>query len=74
VKLCEERGIDLDEVTDDMLASVSPVLTPEVRSVLSVEGSVASRNGIGGTAPARVAEQRAELVTRAQAVAHALGL
>jgi argininosuccinate lyase len=74
VRLCEERGIELDEVTDAMLASVSPDLTPEVREVLTIEGSVASRDGAGGTAPVRVAEQRAELVARSQAAAHALGL
>ena len=43
--------------TDDDLAAVHPALTPEVREVLSVEGSLASRDGRGGTAPARVAEQ-----------------
>ncbi|BDV30297.1 argininosuccinate lyase [Microbacterium terricola] len=74
VALCEQRGIELHEATDEMLASVSGELTPEVRDVLSVEGSVASRTGVGGTAPVRVAEQRAELVARAQAVGHALGL
>ena len=57
-----------------MLASVSPHLTRDVREVLTVEGSVASRDGAGGTAPVRVAEQRAELIARAQAAAHALGL
>jgi argininosuccinate lyase len=74
VRLCEERGIELDEVTDQMLASVSPRLTPDVRSVLSIEGSVASRRGVGGTAPERVDEQREELIARAQAAGHALGL
>ena len=54
VRLCEERGIELDEVTDEMLASVSPHLTPDVREVLTIEGSVASRDGVGGTAPVRV--------------------
>src|SRR5918994_2601420 len=34
VRLCEERGIELDAVTDEMLASVSADLTPEVREVL----------------------------------------
>ena len=74
VKLCEERGLELHEASDDMLVSVSPFLTSEVRQVLSVEGSVASRDGAGGTAPVRVEEQRTELITRAQAAAHALGL
>jgi argininosuccinate lyase len=35
-----------------------------VREVLTVEGSLASRDSRGGTAPARVAEQLAELRTR----------
>ncbi|WP_243076717.1 argininosuccinate lyase [Microbacterium sp. SS28] len=74
VKLCEERGIELHEATDEDLASLSPALLPEVRDVLTIEGSVGSRTGAGGTAPVRVAEQRAELVARTQAAAHALGL
>jgi argininosuccinate lyase len=74
VRLCEEHGIELHEATDEQLASISPSLTPEVREVLIVQGSVASRSGTGGTAPERVGEQRVELVSRAQAAAHALGL
>ena len=74
VRLCEERGIDLQEATDDMLASVSAELTPEVRQVLTIEGSVASRSGVGGTAAERVDEQRSELIVRAQSAGHALGL
>ncbi len=69
VRACEERGIGLEDASDDLLAEVSPSLTPEVRDVLTVEGSVASRSGVGGTAPTRVAEQRAQLIARAQAVA-----
>ena len=74
VRACEERGIGLEDADDALLESVSPLLDPAVREVLSIEGSVARRTGVGGTAPVRVAEQRAELVARAQAVAHALGL
>jgi len=74
VKLCEERGIELSGVTDDMLASVSPELSVQVREVLTIEGSVASRDGVGGTAPVRVTEQRAELIARVQSAAHTLGL
>ena len=59
VRVCEERGIELDELTDDEFATIDPRLTPEVRTVLTVAGSVASRDGIGGTAPVRVAEQQA---------------
>ena len=49
---------------DAELAEVSAHLTPEVRGVLTIEGSVASRDGIGGTAPERVAEQLAALADR----------
>jgi argininosuccinate lyase len=61
VRRCEELGVELDELTDEQLADISPTLTPAVREVLTVEGSVASRDGRGGTAPARVREQLAEL-------------
>nr|WP_205835090.1 argininosuccinate lyase [Microbacterium sp. CFH 90308] len=74
VRVCEENGIELHEVTDEQLAGVSAHLTPEVRTVLSVAGSVASRTGTGGTAPVRVGEQRVELVERVQSAAHALGI
>jgi len=57
VRRCEARGIELRELTDDELAAVSPRLTPAVREVLTVAGSLASRDGFGGTAPVRVAEQ-----------------
>jgi argininosuccinate lyase len=59
VQRCEQLGIELDELSDEQLSDISPYLTPEVRAVLTVEGSVASRNGRGGTAPHRVAEQLA---------------
>jgi argininosuccinate lyase len=64
VQACEGRGIGLEELSDGDLASISEHLTPEVRSVLSVPGSLASRDSFGGTAPARVAEQRAHLLKR----------
>ncbi|KJK09751.1 argininosuccinate lyase [Terrabacter sp. AAH1] len=57
VRDCESRGIELWDLTDDDFARISEHLTPEVRSVLSVEGSLASRDAVGGTAPVRVGEQ-----------------
>ncbi|MBS1905786.1 MAG: argininosuccinate lyase [Actinobacteria bacterium] len=74
VRACEQRGIGLEDADDELLAEVSSHLTPAVREVLTIEGSVASRDGVGGTAPVRVAEQRTELVARAQSAAHALGM
>ncbi|MFT4052644.1 MAG: argininosuccinate lyase [Microbacterium sp.] len=73
VRACEERGIGLEDADDALLAEVSPHLTPGVRDVLTIAGSVASRTGAGGTAGVRVAEQRAELIARAQSAARALG-
>ncbi|MEU5694417.1 argininosuccinate lyase [Actinosynnema sp. NPDC020468] len=57
VRAAESRGVGLADLTDDEFAAISPSLTPEVRSVLTVEGSIASRDAHGGTAPDRVAEQ-----------------
>ena len=64
VRQCELRGIELHELSDDDLSAISPRLRPEVRVVLDVAGSLASRDGRGGTAPARVAEQRQTLIER----------
>jgi argininosuccinate lyase len=61
VRACESRGIELDELTDDDLATISPHLTPDVRSVLTVAGSIASRSAKGGTSRDRVAEQEVAL-------------
>ncbi|MDQ3485315.1 MAG: argininosuccinate lyase [Actinomycetota bacterium] len=61
VRRCEQQGIELHQLSDDDLAEVSPHLTPAVRDVLTVSGSLAARDARGGTAPARVAEQLAEL-------------
>ena len=57
VRLAEARGVELADLTDEELSSASAHLTPEVRSVLTVDGSVRARAGRGGTAPVRVAEQ-----------------
>lgn len=59
VRVCEERGIELDELTDADFSAIDERLTPEVRSVLTIDGSVSARDSIGGTSPSRVAEQLA---------------
>jgi len=59
VRECESRDIELWDLTDDDFTRISEHLTPEVRSVLSVAGSLASRDAVGGTAPSRVTEQLA---------------
>jgi argininosuccinate lyase len=72
VQFAEDRDIELQDVDDESLAAISEHLTPDVRNVLSVEGSVASRDGVGGTAPERVEEQRAALTERVRVLAAAL--
>jgi argininosuccinate lyase len=57
VKVAEERGIELWDLSDEDFAAIDPELTPQVREVLTVEGALASRNAFGGTAPERVREQ-----------------
>jgi argininosuccinate lyase len=61
VRFCEERGLELDEPSDADYAAIDPRLGPDVRAVLTVDGSISSRSGVGGTAPDRVAEQLAAL-------------
>ncbi len=61
VRRCEELGCELDELSDEQLAEISPHLRPGVRDVLTVEGSIGSRSGRGGTASDRVTEQLAEV-------------
>lgn len=57
VQVCEQRGIELVDLSDSDFAEISPHLEPAVRGVLTVAGSLASRAAVGGTAPVRVAEQ-----------------
>ncbi|MDR2620259.1 MAG: argininosuccinate lyase [Propionibacteriaceae bacterium] len=61
VRHCEQLGKELSDLTPDELAVIDPQLTPDVLSVLTVTGSIASRTGRGGTAKIRVAEQLEEL-------------
>ena len=53
-----------DELTDEQYAAISPHLRPEVRAVLTVAGSVAARDGRGGTAVGRVTVSVAGPVVR----------
>ena len=67
VRIAEERGVDLVELTDEDLAGVDKRLKPSVREVLTIDGAVASRATKGGTAGVRVAEQRETVRQRAAA-------
>ena len=67
VRIAEDRGVDLVELTDEDLAGVDKRLKPSVREVLTIDGAVASRATKGGTAGVRVAEQRETVRERAAA-------
>ncbi|AXE38616.1 Argininosuccinate lyase [Acidipropionibacterium virtanenii] len=51
VRECETQGKELADLTDAELAAIDPRLTPQVREVMTVAGSVRARNGRGGRPP-----------------------
>ena len=61
VKAAEFKGVDLPGLTLEELQQFSPLIENDVYAVLTVEGSLAARKHIGGTAPeqVRAAVQRA---------------
>lgn len=67
VRRCEAEGIDLPQLTPDMLGEIAPELEVGVLEVLTVEGSIDSRTGRGGTATPRVREQLGEVSEQLQA-------
>ncbi|MDE1941881.1 MAG: argininosuccinate lyase, partial [Betaproteobacteria bacterium] len=54
VRLGEERSCDLSDLSLETLQGFSALVAQDVFAVLTIEGSLASRDGIGGTAPDRV--------------------
>jgi argininosuccinate lyase len=59
VALCENQKIELHQLSDADFSSVHPLLTPEIRKVLTVEGAIASRTTIGATGGSALAAQLA---------------
>ena len=58
VRHAEGQGVDLAELPLAVLQGFSALIGDDVYAVLSPEGSLAQRDHVGGTAPARV---RAEI-------------
>ncbi len=54
VRLAEERGCRLDQLSLDEMRAIEPRVSAEVFDVLRVERSAASRTSLGGTAPSEV--------------------
>ncbi len=66
VRFAEQRGCDLSDISLAELKDFSVLIEDDIYQVLSLEGSLASRNHIGGTAPnqvqAAIARARSKLV------------
>ncbi|HEY6897366.1 MAG TPA: argininosuccinate lyase [Rhodocyclaceae bacterium] len=54
VRAAEKRGCDLPDFSLAELQAFSPLIGDDVFAVLTVQGSLAARNHIGGTAPEQV--------------------
>ncbi|MEY3672377.1 MAG: hypothetical protein RI904_2034 [Pseudomonadota bacterium] len=54
VRECETKGCDLADLSVAELQKFHPSVQDDVHAVLTLEGSVAARNHIGGTAPEQV--------------------
>jgi len=74
VRFCEGRGIELADLTAADLPAIDGRLAPGVLEVLSVEGSIAARDGRGGTAGVRVVEQVREVDAALAAIDGWLGV
>ncbi len=64
VRTAEKSGKDLSELGMEELRAFSSLIDQDVRAVLTPEGSVASRNHVGGTAPEAVRAAIARARTR----------
>ncbi len=56
VRLAEQEGVGLAQLSLAQMQSVAPNITHDVYNVLSLDASVRSRSSFGGTAPDRVVE------------------
>ena len=54
VRHAEQRGLDLAQLPLEELQEFSALIEPSVHDVLTLEGSAASRDHVGGTAPVQV--------------------
>ena len=61
VKLCEKSGKQLHELTDSDFAGVNEKLIPDIRKILTAQGSIDSRKSIMGTSAESVSEQISNL-------------
>ena len=63
VRSCEQRGCDLADLSLEELQRFAPQVEADVHAALTLEGSVAARSHVGGTAPTQVRAAIARLKT-----------
>lgn len=66
VRHAEVQGVDIADLSLDVLRQFSALIDDDVYAVLTPEGSLAQRNHIGGTAPVQVRAQIARHRARLQ--------
>ncbi|QIM49644.1 argininosuccinate lyase [Pusillimonas sp. DMV24BSW_D] len=66
VRTCEEQNCDLADLPLEQLQSFHASIESDIFDVLTLEGSVAARNHIGGTAPERVREEANRILQETQ--------
>ncbi len=66
VRTCVEKGCDLSDMSLEELRSFSSLINEDVFQVLTLEGSVAARDHVGGTAPNQVKAAIARLRLKLQ--------
>ncbi|MFA5598878.1 MAG: argininosuccinate lyase, partial [Pusillimonas sp.] len=62
VRTCEEQHCDLADLSLEQLRAFHADINDDVFEVLTLEGSVAARSHVGGTAPVRVLEEAARVL------------
>ncbi|MDW8311487.1 MAG: argininosuccinate lyase [Burkholderiales bacterium] len=72
VRAAEAKGVDLADLSLEELRAFSPAIGEDVYASLTLEGSVAARRHVGGTAPecvrAEIARARARLASNGSAL------
>jgi argininosuccinate lyase len=66
VRDCEARHCDLADLTLAELKAYHPSIEADIHEVLTLEGSVAARSHVGGTAPTRVKEEAQRILDEAR--------
>ena len=68
VAICEAKGVQLHELSDADFSRVHKLLTPEIRSSLTVAGAIASRTTIGATGGSALSKQLTDAAAETKAL------